>query len=181
MLALLLASTLLLAPADTLRLPSDTAAVALPAFPTQPFEGLYANDSSTPRLFLIRDGKYVQFRRRSDRSIPVYGYAYEVEDVYDYRVEEGRFAYTYTDTTFHEEGGAVVALTYRGARSPRVRTLRDLLAVNEWDEAALVRHLTNQRGMSAEAIEALLTDPAALDRIATPTAERFTVLDALSD
>ena len=162
--------------------PADPAPSGAPEY-AHAFEGLYVNARSSPRLFLVRDGRYVQFSREWDDDHPAYDYAYELEDAYDYTARGGTFAYKYTDTEFEAEGDRVVRLVYRNAESPRVYTLRDVIEVNEWDAADALAYLMDEHGMSEADADARLDDAAHLDRVVRETDAplTFAVLAGVAD
>ncbi|MEM1116442.1 MAG: hypothetical protein AAF845_15675 [Bacteroidota bacterium] len=129
------------------------------------YAGIYVNAGSTPRLYLVREGRLVLFTRRyNPRRYPVYPYAYEVEDALEYTIQDGAFDTGTGEVTFAREGDRVVGLAYRRSEAERVYTLRQLIEVSEWDPQLMVHYLTSEHGLSEAEAEARLDDAQALDR-----------------
>ena len=130
------------------------------------FAGIYVDGGSSPRIHLVRDGRYVQFERESNRKRygGGYGFAYLLEDAYDYTVRGGDFTYRYTDIEFTREGNRSVELIYRGQDARRVYTLRQLIAENDFDLDIFTEYLRDEYGLADGEIDARLDDAVAFDR-----------------
>lgn len=143
---------------------------------TDPYEGIYVNNSSTPRIFIIKGGKYYHFIRKSDADLPM-KYIYKLEDLYDYKVVDGKFTYKYTDTEFTMSDGAVVSLNMRGKESRKINSVKGVLEVNSWQAGPLLADLTSNHGLSKEEVKALVLREDLFEHFAPEEKVSFSVKD----